>query len=118
MEYQENKFLGLTKKQSLFGFLLMAVVHTFTSAYSVYSNATIEQLKKMPTDEVENFYVWYIYYPTLFLSFFFLSRFSDYMLKDIKFKQVLGFILSLVIGILTIVSFKILFLIILYWNQI
>ena len=70
-EKKEYKIFGLYEKQSLIPSLIMFVVHAFTSAYSIFCKVSMEDYLKLSPDQLDDLYEWYIYYPTLFFSFFF-----------------------------------------------
>ena len=108
--------MGGYEKQSLIPSLIMFVVHCFTSAYSVCSNVSLEHFLEMDSSEIESFYHWYIYYPTLFLSFFLLGRYADYVFRDSKHKRLLGFLFTMIVGWIILLVFRVAFTLMFFWN--
>jgi hypothetical protein len=117
-EYKDYKAFGLYKRQSIIGFFFALIVHTFTCAYSIYSKVDFEEYKTLSSNQINNLYEWYIYYPTIFLIFFFLGRFFDYLLRDKKYKEVIGFLFTIIVSFICLILFRALFLVMLFWNQI
>lgn len=116
-KYVDYKMFGLNKKQSIFGSIFMLFLHAFTSTYSIYSKVDFKVYSNMNSDQISNLHEWYLYYPTLFLAFFFLGRYSDYLFRNKHYNRIIGFLFSLVLGWLFLFFFRILFLVLFYWNQ-
>jgi len=117
-EKKEYKMFGLYEKQSLIPSLIMFVTHSLTSAYSVCSKVSLEHFLEMNSSEIDTFYQWYIYYPTLFLSFFFLGRYCDYLFRDSKHKRLFGLLFTMIVGWIILLVFRVAFTLMFFWNQI
>lgn len=116
--YVDYKMFGLNKKQSIFGAIFMLFLHAFTTTYSIYSKVDFKTYSNMSSSQINDLYDWYIYYPTLFLAFFFLGRYSDYLFRNQKHNRIAGFLFSLILGWLVLVFFRIVFLVLFYWPQV
>lgn len=117
-EQKEYKMFGLYEKQSLVPSLIMFVTHALTSTYSVCSKVSKEEYLKLSSGQLDDFFQWYIYYPTLFLSFFFLGRYADYLFRGSKNKRLFSFLSCMIVGWILLLVFRIAFMLMFYWNQI
>ena len=115
--YVDYKMFGLNKKQSIFGSIFMLFLHAFTTTYSIYSKVDFKTFSNMKSDQINNLHEWYLYYPTLFLAFFFLGRYSDYLFRNQKYNRIFGLLFSLVLGWICLVFFRIALLVLFYWQQ-
>jgi len=120
-EKKEYKILGLTRKESLVAALIVLALHAFTSVYSIYSKISLDGYMNLTENEKSDLYDWYLHYPTLFLSFFLFGRFFDYATEKIKpliLRIIISFAITIFVGFIFLFLLKILFLVILFWNQI
>lgn len=117
-EQKEYKMFGLYRQQSLIPSIIMFVVHAFTSAYSIFCKVSMEDYLKLSPDQIDDLYAWYMYYPTLFLSFLFLGRYCDYLFRDSKHKRLLGFLFTMIVGWIILLVFRVAFTLMFFWNQI
>lgn len=117
-EKKEYKIFGLYEKQSLIPSLIMFVVHAFTSAYSIFCKVSMEDYLKLSPDQLDDLYEWYMYYPTLFFSFFFLSRYAHYIFRDSKNKRLFSLLSCIIVGWLLLLFFRMTFMIMFFWNQV
>jgi len=116
-ENKEYKVLGVYRNQSLIPALIMFVIHAFTTANSIASKVTFEEYSKLNGEQISDLQEWYFFYPTLFLAFFFLGRYSDYLFKNKNNNRIFGFLFSLILGWFVLMFFRILFLVLFYWQQ-
>ena len=117
-EQKEYKMFGLYRQQSLIPSIIMFATHSLTSAYSVCSKFSKEEYLKLSSEQLDSFFQWYIYYPTLFLSFFFLGRYADYLFRGSKNKRLFSFLSCMIVGWILLLVFRIAFMLMFYWNQI
>jgi hypothetical protein len=117
-EKKEYKMLGLYEKQSLIPSLIMFITHGFTDAYSVCTKFSMEEYLKMDSEQISDFYDWYIHYPTLFLAFFLLGRYCDYIFRNNDKKRLFSFLSCMVVGSILLLIFRISFTTFFYWDQI
>lgn len=119
MENKEDyKLLGLYGKQSLIPAFIMLFTHAFTSAYAICSKFTMKGYLELENGQISDFCSGYIYYPTLFLTFLFLSRYFNYFFMKSNYRLLFSSLFSLVIGWVFIVVFRLIFMIILFKSQI
>lgn len=117
-EQKEYKMFGLYRQQSLIPSIMMFATHSLTSAYSIYSKVSAEEYLKLNSDQLDDLFQRYIYYPTLFLAFLFLSRYFDYLFRDSKHKGLFGLLSSIVVGWILLLVFRMAFMLMFFWNQI
>jgi hypothetical protein len=119
-ERREYKMFGLYEKQSLIPSMIMFVTHALTSAYSIYSRVSLEDYLNLSSDKIDDLdlYQWYVYYPTLFLAFFFLGRYVDYLFRDSNYKRLFSFLSCMIVGWILLLFFRVAFMSMFFWNQI
>lgn len=119
-ERREYKMFGLYEKQSLIPSMIMFVTHSLTNAYSIYSRVSLEDYLNLSSDKIDDLdlYQWYVYYPTLFLAFFFLGRYADYLFRDSNYKRLFSFLSCMIVGWILLLFFRVAFMSMFFWNQI
>lgn len=117
-ENKEYKVLGVYRNQSLIPALIMLVIHAFTTTNSIASKVTIEEYTKLNSEQISDLQEWYLFYPTLFLAFFFFGRYFDYLFRNKKHARLLGLLCSITVGWVLLIFFRICFMLMFFWGQI